>query len=265
MLPEVKYYSPAANIAWLVRQYEFISYGSPKRLTDKFVPRADAAIVFNFRSLPRMTTPVSQILPPFFIAPVCPTANSISITGPGDAMITVCYPTVLSRILGISLTPGTGICVPLPPGLFHPLWCAMKEQEEPERRIEAFTEFMNSLCPGGYTPDETDISYDLIARKGISTHLQEIIRELPVSERTLQRRFRHRFGTTPKMMVRIIRINCIWDAITAGEKIDYHDLVFLGNYFDQTHMIKDFKSITGETPDAFFRRNLGIARIMSGK
>jgi AraC-like DNA-binding protein len=265
MLPEAKYYSPSANIAWLVRQFEFIRYGSPKRLTDKFVPRADAAIVFNFRSLPRMASPVRQTLPPFFIAPVCPTANSISINGPSDAMITVCNPTVLSRILGISLAPGTGICVPLPHELFHPLWYAMRDLEEPERRMEAFSRFMNSLCPGGYTPDDTDISYDLISLKGLNTQLQEIIRELPVSERTLQRRFRNRLGTTPKMLVRIIRINCIWDAITAGERIDYHDLVFLGNYFDQTHMIKDFKSITGETPDVFFRRNLGIARIMSGK
>lgn len=265
MLPEAKYYSPAANIAWLVRQFEFISYNSPKRLTDKFVPRADAAIVFNFRNLPRMASPVSRTLPPFFIAPVCPTANSISIAGPSDSLITICNPTVLSRILGISLTPGSGICVPLPPDLFRPLWSVMRDQVEPERRMAAFSEFMNSLCPGGYTPDDTDISYDLIARKGLNTNLQDIIRELPVSERTLQRRFRNRLGTTPKMLVRIIRINSIWDAITAGEKIDYHDLVFLGNYFDQTHMIKDFKSITGETPDAFFRRNLGIARIMSGK
>ena len=143
MLPEANYYTPDADIAWLVRQFEFIRYDGSNELTDKFVPREDAAIVFNFRNLPRMASPVSK--------------------------------------------------------------------------------------------------------------------------RTLQRRFCNRLGTTPKMLVRIIRINRIWDAITAGEKIDYHDLVYLGNYFDQTYMIKDFKSITGETPDAFFRRNLGIARIMSGK
>jgi len=62
-----------------------------------------------------------------------------------------------------------------------------------------------------------------------------------------------------------MRINYIWGTITAGAGIDYHDLVFLGNYFDQTHLIKDFKSITGETPERFFRRNLGVARIFSGK
>lgn len=265
MLPEVKYYCPEVDIAWLVTQFEFISYRSDKELTDKFFPREDVSIVFNFRTPPLMVSPVRQILPPFFIAPVCPTANAISITGPNEVMIVICKPTVLSRVLGINLTPGNTIIVPLPEELFHPLWAEMKSQVKPETKIRTFSAFITDLCPRKYMPDETDRSYDLILGKGINSHLNTILSELSVSERTLQRRFRNRLGATPKMLIRIMRINYLWETTVRGGKIDQHDLVFLGHYFDQTHMIKDFKSITGETPFTFFRRNLGIARIFSGK
>ncbi|MDM8002133.1 MAG: helix-turn-helix domain-containing protein [Bacteroidota bacterium] len=265
MLPEVKYFSPGADASWVVKKFEFIRYDSPNVLTDKFVPREDAAIVFHFRNRPQMLAPAKLTLPPFFVAPVIPSANSISLTGQNDTMIVICRPTVLSRVLGVRLAAGSYSWVPLPEMLFGRVWAAMREEDEPETRMELFSGFINGLCPAGYVPDETDRSYDLMIRKGIGTQLPDIIKELGVSERTLQRRFRDRLGTSPKMLIRIMRINYLWGITSSGGKIDYHDLVFLGNYFDQNHLIKDFKSITGETPDTFFRRNLCVARIFSGK
>jgi len=265
MLPEANYYTSDADIAWLVRQYEFIRYDSSNELTDKFVPREDAAIVFHFGTKPRIVSPVDQQLPRYFIAPVTPSANSICISGMLECFIVTCKPTVLSRVLGISLAHAGRIYVPLPDEVFGPIYEKMRSNRSSEERIASFSVFINSLHPGKYIPDETDLIFDAIMKKGINTNLSEIISDFSVSERTLQRRFIKRLGATPKTLVRIMRINYIWDSITTDKRIDYHDLVFLGNYFDQTHMIKDFKSITGETPDAFFRRNLEFARILSGK
>ncbi len=264
-MPEVRFYNPDAVTSWVVKKYEFIRYNSTSELTDKFVPREDAALVFHFRNLPKMLTPAARTLPPFFIAPLTPTANSISLTGRNDAMIVICKPTVLSRVLGVRLNPGSSAWVPLPDRLIGPLWTEMKETDSAEIRMNIFSGFINSLSPGDYIPDETDRSYELIIQKGINNQLPDIIKELRVSERTLQRRFNDRLGASPKMLIRILRINYLWGVTSRGGKVDYHDLVFLGNYFDQTHLIKDFKSITGETPDAFFRRNLRVSRIFSGK
>jgi len=182
-----------------------------------------------------------------------------------ECFIVTCKPTVLSRVLGISLVHAGRIYVPLADEVFGPIYEKMRSDRTAEERIAYFSVFINSLHSGKYIPDETDLIFDAIVKKGINTNLSEIISDFSVSERTLQRRFSKRLGVTPKMLVRIIRINFIWDSISADKRIDYHDLVFLGNYFDQTHLIKDFKSITGETPDAFFRRNLRMARILSGK
>lgn len=265
MLPEARYYKPAEKLSWLIKQFEFITYNGKEALTDKFVPREDVSIVFHFRNRPRMVTPVDQTLPPVFIAPLTPTANSICLTGGIDSMIVICRPTVLSRLFGINLTPGSNIWVPAPEKLLLPVWEEMRNGRTDAARMDIFAAFINSLCSSGYVPDDTDRSYELIIQKGINIQLHDITEELGVSERTLQRRFRDRLGASPKMLIRILRINYLWGITSSGGKIDYHDLVFMGNYFDQTHLIKDFKSITGETPETFFRRNLRVARIFSGK
>ncbi len=265
MLPKAEYFNPGPDISWLVRQFESIIYNNPNEITDKFVPREDVSVVFQFGDLPRLVSPANQLLPHYFIAPVTPSANSIRISGNLNCFIATCNPTILSRVLDISLKPEGTIHVSLPDALLEPVWKEMKTEHTAAGRITIFTRFINRLHPARYVPDETDRIYDMILQKGINTQLHDIISECAVSERTLQRRFRTRLGATPKMLVRILRINYIWSIIHEGADIDYHDLVFLGHYFDQNHLIKDFKSITGETPERFFRRNLGVARILSGK
>lgn len=89
--------------------------------------------------------------------------------------------------------------------------------------------------------------------------------EFPVSQRTLQRQFIRRVGTSPKRLERISRINRVWDLISFDKIIDYQNLVIKGCYYDQSHFIKEFKEIVGETPDNFFKRDLENVKIMSGK
>ncbi len=265
MAPEAEFFKPGNDISWLVKQFEVIRCDVSCIMTDKFVPREDAAIVFHFGNLPRILSPVDQVLPPFFIAPLCPTANSIRLEGKTIGFIVICKPTVLSRVLGISMIAGNRIFIPIPEQIFGPVRGRMNESDSPAAKIDIFTEFINNLQQRPYVPDDTDDMYEKIIHSNFSTPLREVISQFKVSERTLQRKFRERLGITPKMLSRITKINYLWNSIGVSERIDYQDLVFLGNYFDQTHFIKDFKAITGETPDHFFRRNLHLAKILSGR
>ncbi len=265
MLPEAEYFLPGNDISWLVRQFEAIHYNSRNKLADKFVPREDASLVFHFGNLPRMLSPVEKLLPAFFIAPLSPTANSIMIEGNTDVFIVTCKPTVLSRILGISMIAGNEPYIPLPEHVFGKVWEMMKNSGNQEKRIETFSRFICDHISGEYIPDETDTMYEEILASNFSVPLHEIIRKFNVSERTVQRRFHERLGITPKKLLRIIKINYLWDRNSVNKCIDYLDLVFMGNYFDQTHFIKDFKDIMGETPNHFFRRNLDMVRILSGR
>lgn len=261
---EVKYHKAPENTGWLVKQFETIKFGGQRVILDKFIPREDASLVFHFSGLPFMEKPVFQRLHPFFIAPLCPKANLLRLDEPSDSFIVTCKPTVLSAVFNLSLAPDPHVFVPLPEDKFYPLWKSLARLKSTEERIRYFSDFVNSIMPQPYIPDDIDLFYNMILESEFMVPLQEIMDSFRVSERTMQRKFHKRLGVSPKTLFRIVRINHLWEKINNG-KIDYQDLVFYGNYFDQTHFIKDFKAIIGETPDSFFKRNLNIVKVLSGK
>ena len=58
-MPVVKFYKPDVSLQWVVKQFETVSYDSSNQLlTDKFIPRPDAALVFHFKNIPKVIAPV---------------------------------------------------------------------------------------------------------------------------------------------------------------------------------------------------------------
>jgi len=189
----------------------------------------------------------------------------LEVDGILDTLIITCFPSVLSRALKIDLSPADGLNIHLDNNKFYPLWYKMRGLNSTEKRIACFSEFVNTLQGFPYLPDKIDIAFRHIIEKSISTPLSEILMFINIEERTLQRSFLKRIGVSPKMLARIARVNYLWEEINYHKATCYQDLVFFGNYFDQSHFIKDFKSIVGETPSKFFKRNLNVVKMLSGK
>jgi len=66
--------------------------------------------------------------------------------------------------------------------------------------------------------------------------------------RSLERIFRKHLGLPPKFVIRSIRLRKLVDAIRAGGQTDLIGLAFELGYADQSHMIRDFKKLTGRVP-----------------
>ena len=182
-----------------------------------------------------------------------------------DTFIAICKPTVFTRVFGIDLSPVPKRSIDLPSPVFSSLWRELSEMDSTEKRIVHFTDFINSFGRKPYRPDTIDLFYDKIAENGSTILLKDIVHESPASQRTLERNFIKRTGVSPKTLMRIVRLDYLWTKIKDEKAIDYQDMVFDGNYFDQAHFIKDFKSIIGETPNYFFNRNLQLAKMFSGR
>ncbi|MDX9725676.1 MAG: helix-turn-helix domain-containing protein [Bacteroidales bacterium] len=264
MPPEGKYHRVNAEISWLVKQFETIDYKDHDRIFDKFIPRQDASIVFHFKGRPKLMDPVNSVMPACFVVPPRQKASMICLDEPFETFIATCHPTVLSSVFGLDLAKAGDGFITLTDGLFGSLWERLSECRSAGERIAYFTSFVMDATGGKYEPDDTDMYYEIIVRRCLTTPLREIIEDFNMSERTIQRRFRHRVGISPKALVRVVRINYLWGLINAKGSIDYQDIVFEGSYFDQTHFIKDFKAITGETPGFFFKRNLSTVKVLSG-
>ena len=261
---EVETFDSNIRNAWLVRQFENYSFtGEP--VIDKFIPRPYISVIFHFKECPHFVDEISFLLEPIFLAPIIPRAISLEFHGDMDTLVATCKATVFSRLFTLDLTPIPKRIIDLPNHIFFPLWQKMAGFNNNQDRINCFTEFINSTQPTPYIPDVMDIFYDKIIEKSITMPIKDIMRECYASKSTLIRKFVKRTGVSPKDLARIVRLNYAWSKILNENVVNFQDLVFYGNYFDQSHFINDFKAIIGETPGHFFHRNLDIVKIFSGK
>lgn len=81
-----------------------------------------------------------------------------------------------------------------------------------------------------------------------------------ISERRLERKFRKRVGISPKMLARTVRFQKVVNKIKDGDLLD---TALSFGYFDQSHMIREFKEFSGETPLGYFRKTHGISDIFT--
>ena len=84
-----------------------------------------------------------------------------------------------------------------------------------------------------------------------STVIHQLAQSLHISQDAFEKRFRRSVGTAPKQFARIVRFRHLIRIHQSGQHLT--DLAYEGNYFDQAHFIKDFRSFTGQTPQAFFQ------------
>lgn len=74
-----------------------------------------------------------------------------------------------------------------------------------------------------------------------------------LGKRSLQRLFSEYVGVSPKWVIRRYRLHEAVERFRSGERLDCAQLAVELGYFDQAHLIKDFKSILGYTPTEFQR------------
>ena len=201
---------------------------------------------FNDRAFIVNESPIK--LEPFFVAPIIPKAITLEFQGKMDTLAITCKATVFSRLFNLDMSPVFKRSINLPEQIFHPIWHAMAKLNSVEKRANYFTDFINTMQKTPYMSDPVDLLYDKIIEKGISTPLKEIFKECFASKSTLLRKFIKRTGVSPKTLARVVRLNYLWTKIQDEHIVNYQELVFYGNYFDQSHFINDFVSIIGETP-----------------
>ncbi|MDN3677607.1 helix-turn-helix domain-containing protein [Flavobacterium paronense] len=76
-----------------------------------------------------------------------------------------------------------------------------------------------------------------------------------ISRTTLHKQFLLHIGTNPSQFIKIERFRSAIKMFTKNaSKEQLIDIAYLADYFDQSHMAKDFKSLTGYSPKVFFSK-----------
>jgi AraC-like DNA-binding protein len=91
-----------------------------------------------------------------------------------------------------------------------------------------------------------------------------IAEKVGVSERQFERRFKRTVGVSPKMFSRIVRFQTVVRAARDRSFSGLLDAALAAGYYDQSHLIRDFKEFSGVTPLVHFQRLHRISDVFTG-
>lgn len=128
----------------------------------------------------------------------------------------------------------------------------LNEGASDQERIEVVEKFLISRMTSKPTDQLVAAAVALIYKHNGNIRIGELAQQLNTSQSPLEKRFRAVVGASPKKFASIVRFR---------HTISKHDpnrpLTELGmdaGFYDQAHFIKEFKNLSGESPEAFFGR-----------
>jgi AraC-like DNA-binding protein len=89
---------------------------------------------------------------------------------------------------------------------------------------------------------------DLIFREPEIKTVADLARRSAMGARTLQRLFSDYVGASPKWVIRRYRLHELIEQFHSGMRVEWAQLALDLGYFDQAHLINDFKSMVGLSP-----------------
>ncbi len=93
-----------------------------------------------------------------------------------------------------------------------------------------------------------DTALPHIIKQGGLINIDKVASLACLSTRQLERVFQERIGLTPKFFARLVRFVKAWTIRENDSNIIWTKIAYECGYFDQMHLIKDYKEFTGVTP-----------------
>jgi len=104
----------------------------------------------------------------------------------------------------------------------------------------------------------------LISNRRGSLAISAVADRFGVSERRLERHFKRSVGISPKVFSRIVRFQSVVRAVQKDPTADVLETALDFGYYDQSHLIREFRQFSGITPQVFFDRTHQISDVFTG-
>jgi AraC-like DNA-binding protein len=100
----------------------------------------------------------------------------------------------------------------------------------------------------------------LIAKNSGSIPIDRLANSMGVNGRRLERQFQQKLGLSPKRFSRIIRFQGFLNAAAIRDQSILDTALSFG-YYDQAHLIREFREFSGKTPAAFFENEHKLSEV----
>jgi AraC-like DNA-binding protein len=123
---------------------------------------------------------------------------------------------------------------------------------EENEKVEAANAFFRARMP---KPDAViegvgTIVERILEERDIKT-VDDLVDRTGIGKRSLQRMFNEYVGVSPKWVIRRYRLHELVERFNSNDEPRWADLALELGYFDQAHLINDFRSITGYSPTEY--------------
>lgn len=121
------------------------------------------------------------------------------------------------------------------------------EEGDSRRRVEMLENIFLKSLTKDYLSDRAREALFTIDRCD-DLKVKNIAKELSMDKSTLYRLFMDQIGQNPKSFLKTVRFRKALNGILQYEKPKLTEVAYENNYTDQSHFIRDFKEITGQSP-----------------
>jgi AraC-like DNA-binding protein len=231
----------------LRRWVERLWWRTPDRRDITILPDGAADVIFDLSGQPSHLTSafaVGTMTAPFVIE-----SDTRELVGvrfrPGCA----------ARFLGIPLREITDARVPLRDVLpsFESVEAGGRLHTEVWQLVEA--ELVRRLAKIEEPDPRVEAAVALLVRSGGRAAVDRVAAAANMTRQHLRRRFLDDVGTSPKTFARVIRFQRVVEAIRRGAVQSWADAALEHGYYDQAHLIGEFRELSGTTPEKFHSSN----------
>ncbi len=176
-------------------------------------------------------------------------------SGPFTTLQTVLKPHALKTLLGLDASTLTNGSTALDRLASDGLNMQLIEASTDRERVALLADFLTAKLKSGY-PRDTLVEESLVLiQQNISfITLKHLLERLGLSERQFEKRFRETVGISPKLYIRIKRVNEAMRLIDTGSYERLTDVAHALNFYDQSHFIRDIRMFSDIAPKSISQK-----------
>jgi len=254
-LYNLRRYFPSDPLGDLIEQFWFVSwdFNDDKSHTQQNLPDPNFHLIIDFRTVDSQVVDIKKVK---LIGPISK-SYSFKMEGAGE-------------IIGIKFALGA-----LSAYLESPLAHYVDKEIDFQKLVNIDVDSLISMLLAGKNDEQkVDIlhafiaqfnrppSSELIRIRELVNHIknnvditkvEHLSEKSNISIRTIQRCFQQYLGLSPKWLIRKYRLHQALELLEQ-QKVNLLDIVALLDYTDQSHLIRDFKDMTGVTPKKYIHK-----------
>lgn len=131
---------------------------------------------------------------------------------------------------------------------FSSVYDQIMEQADPEKKIKVVEDFLLKKAITSKPIAPLDLAVEKMLLNQGNIPILNLASNACMSVRQMQRKFMEQFGLSPKHYSKFIRYTHARQMKALYPNVTWGEISLRCGYFDQMHLIHDFKSITGSTP-----------------